>query len=114
MTLEDLKDFIGGFSDWEIDSLSGNRWMIGKVSWLEEDFSFVVTHNGDPERVLQEIFDFAWDFDANEHAEAQANSGASNSMNELIEDAEWIQTELEDLYNACVYFWRGESKEEDE
>lgn len=110
MELEELKNVIKN-EDWCVEEgYSEGVWELRNCSPLGEDLSFTVTHNGDPERAVEEIHDFAYNFDVDEHAEPlieiRGTHGVPDSIAWLIEDAEEIQDMLNSLERACLDYQR--------
>lgn len=71
-----------------------------KYSPLGEDFIFSIGNNGN---IVEQVIDYAENFDTNEHAEMYINirgeRGVPNSIKDLIEDAEDIKQMLLELAN---------------
>lgn len=71
-----------------------------KYSPLGEDFIFSINNN---DNIVEQIIDYAENFDTNEHAEMYINirgeKGVPNSIKDLIEDAEDIKQMLLELAN---------------
>lgn len=81
---------------WKVDD-NDAIWEIGKCTPAGEDFWFTVN----TENILDEIKEYAEDFDVDEHVimwvEARNSCRGVPSVRELLEDAEWIDNELQKL-----------------
>lgn len=81
-----------------------------KYSPLGEDFIFSIDNNNN---IVEQIVDYAEDFDVDEHAEMYINirgeGGVPNSIKDLIEDAQDIKQMLLELANEL----KKETKKQD-
>ena len=81
---------------WKVDD-NGTSWEIGECTPAGEDFWFTVN----TENILEEIKKYAENFDVDEHVimwvEARNSCSGVPSIRELLEDAEWIDNELQKL-----------------
>ena len=86
--------------DWSV-SVGDGYWEFCKVSPAGEDFGFGITG----EDVVDELLEYYEEFDTEDHVmdlmEAKKNglSGVP-SLKELVEDADAIDSMIEDLYDA--------------
>lgn len=101
-SLDDLIDLLENH-DWKIYD-GGTAWEIEQYSPAGEDFSFCITHNGSLEKAIEEICEYAMNFDQEEHIAMwlEARTVDNNRMNvpspsELVEDAKAIQGMLDEL-----------------
>ena len=77
----------------------GDYLEIGQASPLGEDFFFTIAKND----IIQDIKEYASDFDADEHAENISRMrGAPKSIRALLADADEIQEMLYELADAVA------------
>lgn len=105
--LDELKNFIEEKTGWSISDTgfgpdSEPGWELSQYSPAGEDFSFGVCHNNDYEKAIEDIKDYANNFDEDEHIEmwieARHNGVAGvPSTRELVEDAKDIHEMLKEL-----------------
>lgn len=66
-----------------------------------EDVIIPLVYNGTEEDFIKEFRSYAEDFDVEEHAEMwienRGNNGVPDSIKDLLEDAEWIKSTLEEV-----------------
>lgn len=88
--------------DWDIYDCS-DFIELSKYSPAGEDFSFSVTNKSD-EETLHEIFEYAQDFDVDEHAKLWhgQNRGEPTSLSDLLEDAKAIKNMIQELYDEIA------------
>lgn len=112
MNLEELRDVIED-EGWRVGKgLNNGEWELSKFSPAGEDFSFVVEHNGDPERAVEEIHDYAYNYDEDGHAEPlieiRGTHGVPSSILILAQDAKDIRLMLRRLERACLKYQRNQ------
>lgn len=84
---------------WNV-SVYENDIELSKYSPAGEDFSFIIDANDDLQRQVEE---YANNFDVDEHVKMWIDGpGAPGSIRELLEDAEWIDEDLQDLAKALT------------
>ena len=83
--------------EWSIYVDEDGEIEFSKYSPAGEDFSFHI----EGKNIVQEVKEYACNFDADEHAEMWVNSrgknGVPDSIRTLIDDADAIQTMLDEL-----------------
>lgn len=82
---------------WNLTLLNDNSVEIGKYSPAGEDFSFSL--NGD-EDYVQQIIDFAYNFDVDDHVQMWIGGNGAPSISRLVDDARDIQEMLNELVEA--------------
>lgn len=108
--IEDLKKAIENYG-WnvnECDFNCGTGWELYQHSPAGEDFGFAIEHNNNVEKAIEEIKQYANDFDIDEHIEmwVEARHIDNNRLKVppiriLVEDAENIQEILDNLSEFC-------------
>lgn len=108
--IEDLKNAIENYG-WnvnECDFNCGTGWELYQHSPAGEDFGFAIEHNNNVEKAIEEIKQYANDFDIDEHIEmwVEARQIDNNRLKVppiriLVEDAENIQEMLDNLSELC-------------
>lgn len=108
--IEDLKKAIENYG-WnvnECDFNCGTGWELYQHSPAGEDFGFAIEHNNNVEKAIEEIKQYANDFDIDEHIEmwVEARHIDNNRLKVppiriLVEDAENIQEMLDNLSEFC-------------
>mgnify|MGYP000383992974 FL=1 len=108
--IEDLKKAIENYG-WnvnECDFNCGTGWELYQHSPAGEDFGFAIEHNNNVEKAIEEIKQYANDFDIDEHIEMwiEARHIDNNRLKVppiriLVEDAENIQEMLDNLSEFC-------------
>lgn len=108
--IEDLKNAIENYG-WnvnECDFNCGTGWELYQHSPAGEDFGFAIEHNNNVEKAIEEINQYANDFDIDEHIEmwVEARQIDNNRLKVppiriLVEDAENIQEMLDNLSEFC-------------
>lgn len=83
---------------WDIDASEEDRDItLIKYSPAGEDLSFSVNK----ENIVEEIKQYAENFDVDEHVKMWIDApGAPSSIRQLLEDAEWIENDLQELVEA--------------
>lgn len=108
--IEDLKNAIEnlGWNIFECDVDNGTGWELNQHSPAGEDFIFAIEHNNNVEKAIEEINQYAKDFDVDEHIEmwVEARQIDNNRLKVppiriLVEDAENIQEMLDNLSDFC-------------
>lgn len=106
-SLEDLQTAIENHG-WNITAYNDSYWDISQFSPAGEDFFFTINHNNSVKKVIEEISQYANDFDVDEHIEmwVEARQIDNNRLNvlsirRLAEDAESIQEMLDDFAMYC-------------
>lgn len=103
--MENLKNKIEklGWNIYEIDFCDGKGWELEKYSPAGEDFIFQIEHNQTVEKAIENIKEYANNFDEDEHARFWAtagNVGQPATLKELVQDAENIHNMLYELANS--------------
>lgn len=93
--LEQIASDLGWFVE-----LEGDHINISKYSQAGEDFYFIIDSN---KPLGQQIFRYAEDFDVDEHVLLWA--GGEIGIRTLLEDAEDIQKQLDELAKATREIW---------
>lgn len=106
-SLEDLQTAIENHG-WNITAYNDSYWDISQFSPAGEDFFFTINHNNSVKKAIEEISQYANDFDVDEHIEmwVEARQIDNNHLNvpsirRLAEDAESIQEMLDDFAMYC-------------
>lgn len=106
-SLEDLQTAIENHG-WNITAYNDSYWDISQFSPAGEDFFFTINHNNSVKKAIEEISQYANDFDVDEHIEmwVEARQIDNNRLNvlsirRLAEDAESIQEMLDDFAMYC-------------
>lgn len=112
MNLVELQDVIEN-EGWSVEKgFNNGEWELSKFSPAGEDFSFTVEHKGDPERAVNEISDYAFNFDEDEHSapliEIRGTCGVPDSILVLAQDAKDIRLMLRELERACLNYQRNQ------
>lgn len=101
-SLDDLRDLLEAH-DWKIYD-GGTSWEIEQYSPAGEDFVFCIQHDKSLEKAVEQICEYAMNFDQEEHIAMwlEARTVDDNRMNvpspsELVEDAKEIQGMLDEL-----------------
>lgn len=112
-TLEELQEYLED-NGWQV--LDNTReWLLMKASPAGEDFRFVIAHDGDFDKAVQNIQQFAGDFDAENHFAKWMNAKRNGNYqsthlaglpNEqaLMADALAIKQMLEELADGVSQF----------
>ena len=83
--------------DWCVSEEGDNMLYISRYTPAGEDFGFSV----DAGNAISEIKDYAYHFDVDEHVKMWVTSGCDTpNIRALLEDAEWIDEELQKLARA--------------
>lgn len=105
--MEKLKEIIKKLG-WEVieENYGGKAigWNLQKYSPAGEDFNFSICHNNDVRKALQEISEYAENFDEEEHINMWLEAKRNNvrgipCIKELVADAEEISNMLMELSN---------------
>lgn len=106
-SLEDLQTAIENHG-WNITAYNDSYWDISQFSPAGEDFFFTINHNNSVKKAIEEISQYANDFDVDEHIEmwVEARQIDNNRLKVppikiLVEDAEAIQEMLDNLAMYC-------------
>lgn len=106
-SLGDLQTAIEDYG-WNITAYNDSYWDISQFSPAGEDFFFTINHNNSVKKAIEEISQYANDFDVDEHIEmwVEARQIDNNHLNvpsirRLAEDAESIQEMLDDFAMYC-------------
>ena len=93
--MDELEDYLDdkGWSVYKDD----DGWDIRQASPAGEDFGFYIEHDGDVEKAVKEIKEYAYDFDIDEHVEMHLGGAGAPSVTVLVEDAKEIQKMLDEL-----------------
>lgn len=85
---------------WRVNR-SGTEIELTKYSPAGEDLYIVIDANDD---LAEQIQEYANDFDVDEHVKMWITSSSSGvpSVRELLEDAEWIENDLQNLAKALI------------
>ena len=107
--------------DWGFDEIVNGKipTELGFYTPAGEDFSFVIWHDGTREGFIDKFYDFAQEFDADEHTAIwvpmRGKKGCPSSIAELVEDAEAIQNRLDETVGSLFKELRKiENKEMEE
>lgn len=106
-SLEDLQTAIENHG-WNITAYNDSYWDISQFSPAGEDFFFTINHNNSVKKAIEEISQYANDFDIDEHIEMWADARQIDNnrlkvppIRILVEDAETIQEMLDNLAMYC-------------
>lgn len=106
-SLEDLQTAIENHG-WNITAYNDSYWDISQFSPAGEDFFFTINHNNSVKKAIEEISQYANDFDIDEHIEMWADARQIDNnrlkvppIRILVEDAEAIQEMLDNLAMYC-------------
>lgn len=106
-SLEDLQTAIENHG-WNITAYNDSYWDISQFSPAGEDFFFTINHNNSVKKAIDEIIQYADDFDVDEHIKMWVDARRIDnnrlqvpSARILIKDAENIQEMLDNLAMYC-------------
>lgn len=106
-SLGDLQTAIEDYG-WNITAYDGSYWDISQFTPAGEDFCFTINHNNNVKKAIEEIIQYADDFDIDEHIEMWADARQIDNnrlkvppIRILVEDAETIQEMLDNLAMYC-------------
>ena len=108
--MDELEDYLES-KDWSVYK-DEEGWDIRQASPAGEDFGFFIRHDDDVQKAINEIKEYAYDFNVDEHVEMWIGGLGAPDVVTLVDDAKEIQKMLDDLadgVNWCEQLTIAES-----